>query len=409
VIRTRAGHPKQPRVATASEHTPRVEPVRAPGRVAGVLRSVFWLSAGALAWTHVGYPLAAAALARRRPRRVRRADVTPPVTVVVAAHDEERVIGRRVQNLLELDYPPDRLEVVVASDGSEDGTAAAVQALADSDARVRLVERPRAGKVAAQDAVVAETESEIVAFSDANSLWARDALRKLVRSFADPEVGYVCGRLELERPDGTSREPLYWRYELWIRESESRLGGITGGNGAIYAVRREDYRESDPKLGHDLGFPYVLAQRGRRAVYDPEALAFEKAARDSEDELGRRVRMQSQSWLHILSGRMLRPAEPLFLAQLVSHRVLRNSSGVLHIALFGASVALAGRAPVYRLALAAQVSWLGLAAAGRLRAPLPGAALAYYYLTVTGATVAGLVRCLRGDVPAFWDKAAGTR
>jgi cellulose synthase/poly-beta-1,6-N-acetylglucosamine synthase-like glycosyltransferase len=374
-----------------------------------VLRSVFWLSAGALAWTHVGYPLAAAALARRRPRRVRRADVTPPVTVVVAAHDEERVIGRRVQNLLELDYPPDRLEVVVASDGSEDGTAAAVQALADSDARVRLVERPRAGKVAAQDAVVAETESEIVAFSDANSLWARDALRKLVRSFADPEVGYVCGRLELERPDGTSREPLYWRYELWIRESESRLGGITGGNGAIYAVRREDYRESDPKLGHDLGFPYVLAQRGRRAVYDPEALAFEKAARDSEDELGRRVRMQSQSWLHILSGRMLRPAEPLFLAQLVSHRVLRNSSGVLHIALFGASVALAGRAPVYRLALATQVSWLGLAAAGRLRAPLPGAALAYYYLTVTGATVAGLVRCLRGDVPAFWDKAAGTR
>jgi cellulose synthase/poly-beta-1,6-N-acetylglucosamine synthase-like glycosyltransferase len=374
-----------------------------------VLRSVFWLSAGALAWTHVGYPLAAAALARRRPRRVRRADVTPPVTVVVAAHDEERVIGRRVQNLLELDYPPDRLEVVVASDGSEDGTAAAVQALADSDARVRLVERPRAGKVAAQDAVVAETESEIVAFSDANSLWARDALRKLVRSFADPEVGYVCGRLELERPDGTSREPLYWRYELWIRESESRLGGITGGNGAIYAVRREDYRESDPKLGHDLGFPYVLAQRGRRAVYDPEALAFEKAARDSEDELGRRVRMQSQSWLHILSGRMLRPAEPLFLAQLVSHRVLRNSSGVLHIALFGASVALAGRAPVYRLALATQVSWLGLAAAGRLRAPLPGAALAYYYLTVTGATVAGLVRCLRGDVPAVWDKAAGTR
>jgi cellulose synthase/poly-beta-1,6-N-acetylglucosamine synthase-like glycosyltransferase len=374
-----------------------------------VLRSVFWLSAGALAWTHVGYPLAAAALASRRPRRVRRADVTPPVTVVVAAHDEERVIGRRVQNLLDLDYPPDRLKVVVASDGSEDGTAAAVHALADSDARVRLVERPRAGKVAAQDAVVAETESEIVAFSDANSLWGRDALRKLVRSFADPEVGYVCGRLELERSDGTSREPLYWRYELWIRESESRLGGITGGNGAIYAVRREDYRESDPRLGHDLGFPYVLAQRGRRAVYDPEALAFEKAARDSEDELGRRVRMQSQSWLHILSGRMLRPAGPLFLAQLVSHRVLRNSSGVLHIALLGASVALAGRAPVYRLALATQVSWLGLAAAGRLRAPLPGAALAYYYLTVTGATVAGLVRCLRGDVPAVWDTAAGTR
>jgi cellulose synthase/poly-beta-1,6-N-acetylglucosamine synthase-like glycosyltransferase len=377
--------------------------------VAGVLRAVFWLSAGAIAWTHVGYPLAAAALARRRPRPAHRADVTPPVTVVVAAHDEEAVIGRRVENLLALDYPADRLEVVVASDGSEDGTGTAAAAAADGDARVRVAERPRAGKVAAQDAVVAETMSEVVAFSDANSLWAPDALRKLVRSFGDPEVGYVCGRLELERPEGTSREPAYWRYELWIRESESQLGSITGGNGAIYAVRREDYRDSDPRLGHDLGLPYVMAQNGRRAVYDPEALAFEKAARNSEDELGRRMRMQSQSWLHILSGRMLRPSHPLFLAQLVSHRVLRNSTGVLHLALFGASVGLARRAPVYRTALAAQLAWLGLAAAGRLRAPLPGAALAYYYATMTGATVAGLVRCLRGDVPAVWDKAAGTR
>jgi glycosyltransferase involved in cell wall biosynthesis len=374
-----------------------------------VLRAVFWLSAGAIAWTHVGYPLAAAALARRRPRPVRRAEITPSVTVVVAAHNEEGVIGRRVENLLELDYPADRLEVFVASDGSEDGTEQAVEALAAADARVRVADRPRAGKVAAQDAVVAEATSEIVAFSDANAIWARDALRKLVRSFADPKVGYVCGRLELERPDGTSREPVYWRYELWIRESESRLGGITAGNGAIYAVRRDDYRESDPRLGHDLGFPYVMAQHGRRAVYDAEALAFEKAARDSEDELGRRARMQAQSWLHILSGRMLRPAEPLFLAQLVSHRILRNATGILHIALFAATLSLAGRGPVYRLALAGQLSWLGLATAGRLRAPVPGAALAYYYLTVTGATVAGLVRCLRGDVPAVWDKAAGTR
>jgi cellulose synthase/poly-beta-1,6-N-acetylglucosamine synthase-like glycosyltransferase len=374
-----------------------------------VVRTVFWLSAGALAWTHLGYPLAAAAFARRRPRPVRRAEVTPSVTVVVAAHNEEGVIGRRVENLLELDYPPDRLEVVVASDGSEDATAQEVQAVAATDTRVRVADRPRAGKVAAQDAVVAEATSDIVAFSDANSLWAQDALRKLVRSFADPEVGYVCGRLELERPDGTSREPVYWRYELWIRDSESSLGGITGGNGAIYAVRRDDYRESDPRLGHDLGFPYLMAQRGRRAVYDPEAVAFEKTARDSEDELGRRARMQAQSWLHILSGRMLRPAEPLFLAQLVSHRVLRNASGLLHIALLGTSAALAGRGTVYRLAFVAQLSWLGLAAAGRLRVPVPGAALAYYYLTATGATVAGLVRCLRGDVPAVWDKAAGTR
>ena len=318
--------------------------------------------------------------------------------------DEADVIGQRVENLLGLDYPPDRLEVVVASDGSTDGTDDAVEALAASDARVRLARRPREGKTAAQDAVVAELESEVVAFSDANATWAPDALRKLVRSFADPDVGYVCGKLELEQPDGTSREPLYWRYELWVRESESALAGITAGNGAIYAVRREDYRESDPRVGHDLGFPYLMAQMGRRPVYEPDALAVEKAAGEPEDEFGRRVRMHAQGWLHLLSGRMLRPAEPLYLAELVSHRVLRYGSGLLHVALFATSIALARRGPVYRLALVDQLGWLGFAAAGRLRLPLPGAAISYHYLLLTAATVPGLVRALRGDVPAVWDK-----
>jgi glycosyltransferase involved in cell wall biosynthesis len=375
-----------------------------------VLRAVFWVAGGALAWTHVGYPLAAAALARARPRPARRADVTPGVAVVVAAHDEEDVIGRRVENLLELDYPTDRLRVVVASDGSTDGTDAAVAAIAERDPRVSLVSAPRRGKVPAQDAVVAGLESEIVAFTDANSVWAPDALRTLVRSFADPDVGYVCGRLELQRTDGTNREGVYWRYELWVRASESLLAGITGGNGAIYAVRREDYRPSDdPRMGHDLGFPYTLAQAGRRAVYEPAARAFEKASRSSEDEYGRRVRMQAQGWTHVLSGRMLRPAEPLFLAQLVSHRVLRYLSGVLHVGLLGSSLALAGRGGVYRTALAAQLAWLGLAAAGRLRLPLPGAAIAYHYLLMTSATLAGLSRALRGDAPVVWEKAEGTR
>jgi hypothetical protein len=335
--------------------------------------------------------------------------VTPSVTVVVAAHDEEDVIGRRVENLLALDYPPENLEVVVASDDSADGTNSAVEAVAAREPRVRLARRPREGKTAAQDAVVAESTSDVVAFTDANSTWAPDALGKLVRNFADPDVAYVCGRLELEQPDGTSREPLYWRYELWVRESESQLAGITAGNGAIYAVRRDDYSESDPRLGHDLGFPYLMAQRGRRPVYEPEALAVERAASDTEDEFGRRARMHAQGWLHLLSGRMLQPAEPLYVAQLVSHRVLRYGSGLLHVVLLGSSIALAGRAPVYRLALIAQLAWLGLAAAGRMRLPVPGAAIAHHYLVVTSATVAGLARYLRDDVPAVWDKAPGTR
>jgi cellulose synthase/poly-beta-1,6-N-acetylglucosamine synthase-like glycosyltransferase len=340
---------------------------------------------------------------------VRKDDVTPDVVVVVPAHDEEDVIGRRVENLLALDYPRDRLRVIVASDGSSDGTEGTVQALAERDTRVSLARRPREGKTAAQDAVVEEIASDVVAFSDANSLWEPDALRKLVRSFADPEVGYVCGRLELQRPDGTSREHLYWRYELWVRESESALAGVTAGNGAIYAVRRENYRDSDPRIGHDLGFPYLMVQQGLRPVYEPDAVAVERAASDPEDELERRLRMHAQGWLHVLSGRMLQTSDPLYLAELVSHRVLRYASGLLHMTLFVSSISLAPRAPVYRLVRDGQLAVLALAAAGRLRLPVPGAALAYHYVVVTSATVGGLVRCLRGDIPAVWSKAAGTR
>ena len=232
-------------------------------------KAVFWGSLGALAWTHVGYPAAMGVLARLRPRPVRRENVTPSVALVVSAHDEEAVIGRRVENLLELDYPPERLEIVVASDGSTDRTDAIVEEIAAGESRVRLLPCPREGKVAAQHRSVRETSSDVLAFTDANTKWKRDALRKLVRNLADPEVGYVCGQLRLESPEGENLEGLYWRYEVWVRERESACSSITAGNGAIYAVRREAYVEDDPKFGHDFGFPYLMEQAGRRAVYDP--------------------------------------------------------------------------------------------------------------------------------------------
>jgi len=273
-----------------------------------------------------------------------------------------------------------------------------------------VIRNPRGGKVAAQDRAVRETSSEIVAFSDANSRWEPDALRMLVRSFADPDVGYVCGQLRLETPDGSNREGLYWRYELWQRESESAIGSITAGNGAIYAVRRSDYLGwNDPRIGHDFGLPFRLAQRGRRSVYEPDAVAWEKPARDAEHEYRRKVRMMTRSWRPLLDGSIARTGDPLYAAELVSHRVLRYGSGVLHVVLFGTSIALAPSGAVYRAALAGQLGWLALAAAGRKRARVPGAGLAYYYLLTTTATVEALVRYLRQGSPATWGKAEGTR
>jgi glycosyltransferase involved in cell wall biosynthesis len=365
------------------------------------LKALLWGSLGALAWTHVGYPAAATLAARLRPRPVRKGDDLPTVSVIVPAHDEEAVIGRRLENLLALDYPADRVEIVVASDASTDGTDDAVARVAANEPRVRLVPCPRGGKVAAQDRAVRETKGEVVAFSDANATWEPPALRTLVRSFADPDVAYVCGRLRLHDAEGSNREGAYWRHELGLREAESALHSVTGGNGAIYAVRRSDYVEVDPRFGHDLAFPYLMVQRGRRAVYEPEAVAFEKPTPELEDEYRRKVRMFEHCWAIVLEGRMLSGLDPLYFAALVSHRHLRYASGLLHLAALAANAALVGRGPLYRALFAGQLAFLALAAAR------PG--LPRYYVLVTWATVEALAGYLRTGVPAVWEKAAGTR
>src|SRR5438876_3211940 len=318
---------------------------------------LFWGSLAALAWTHALYPLTVALGARMHTRRVALDDgYLPSVALIVTAYNEENSIERRLENLRALDYPPELLELVVTSDASTDRTEELAEA-----AGAHVIRNPRGGKVAAQDAAVRATEADIVAFSDANSTWAPDALRKLVRNFADPGVAYVCGRLKLEAPDGSNKEGVYWRYELVTRESESRLGSVTAGNGAIYALRRSDYAEVDSRFGHDLSLPYLMVQHGRRAVYEPEALAFERSTPTNETEYRRKVRMFEHSWLIVLRGRMLRRQPPGYLLELISHRHLRYASGLLHLILLGSSIALLGRGAVYTVLLGLQLGLLAAA------------------------------------------------
>ena len=366
-----------------------------------LLEVLFWACLGALLWTHLAYPLAAALFGRPWGRSVRWAEIEPAVSVIVAAHDEESVVEHRLENLLALDYPAEKLELVVASDASTDRTDELVRSFAGRG--VRLVVCPRGGKVAAQDHAVLETMGEIVAFSDANATWAPDALRTLVRSFADSDVAYVCGRLVLQDAAGSNKEGAYWRYELWLRASESRLHSVTGGNGSIYAVRRADYVEVDPRFGHDLAFPYLMVQRGRRAVYDADALAFEKPTPTVETEYRRKVRMFEHCWLITLRGSLLRRLPPVYWVEVVSHRLLRYGSGLLHLVLLGTSAALA----------ALDGGWLWWAALGAqgalLAAAAAGVGIARYYVLVTWATVVSLANYLRRGVPATWDAAEGTR
>jgi cellulose synthase/poly-beta-1,6-N-acetylglucosamine synthase-like glycosyltransferase len=371
------------------------------------LGSAMWGSLALIAWTHAGYPAVAAAAASRSRYRPRTDDAhLPTVALVIAAHDEERVIGERLENALALNYPS--LEIVVSLDGSTDRTREIVEGYG-----VTLIDNPRGGKVPAQNAAVRATSSDVVAFSDANSMWEPDALRRLVRHFADPEVGYVCGRLRLIEP-GTGRnvEGQYWRYELWLRALESRLGSITAGNGAIYAVRRSAYVELEPGQSHDIGLPFRLRRAGLRSLYEPEAVASELSAPTTSAEWERKVRMLSRSWNDVLRGGMLDPRDqpPRYFAELISHRLLRYATGPLHVVLLLTALGLATTTRSARALVAGHALWLGLALGAR-RSPGRSrlADFAWYYLVVTAASLAGLARMVSQGPQATWSAAEGTR
>jgi cellulose synthase/poly-beta-1,6-N-acetylglucosamine synthase-like glycosyltransferase len=382
-----------------------------PAVVTVLLQILFWASLAALVWTHLAYPPAVAVWARLRPWPVANGAALPTVSLIIPAYNEQDVIEAKLDNALALDYPRELLEIVVTSDSSTDATHEIVARYADRGVRLLVCER--GGKVAAQDRAVRETSGEIVAFGDANVLWETDAVRQLVRGFADPRVGMVCGYVRLVNPSGgTNQEGLYWRYEMWLRERESRLHSVTGSNGAIYAVRREAYREVDPRFGHDMSFPYLMVQNGYRAVYEPAARGVESMTTDIEDEFRRKVRMFEHAWLMLFRGRMfgIRRLGATYWVELVSHRLLRYWSGPLHIVLLVTSVLLAGHGWVYAAVLAAQLLGLALAGisiltGGRFR-PLR---VLHYYLLVTLATVIALWGYVRRGVPATWDKAAGSR
>jgi cellulose synthase/poly-beta-1,6-N-acetylglucosamine synthase-like glycosyltransferase len=379
-----------------------------------VLEVVFWVSIGLIAYAHVGYPLLLAALVRlrrRTPARPGGDGELPRVSLIVAAHDEEEVIERRVENAVALDYPPDRLEVIVASDGSRDRTVALARAAAGIAAgRVRVLDLPRAGKVRVQDAGVDEATGDVLAFSDANALWKPDALLLLVERLAEPRVGYVCGRLRYLAADGANQEGVYWRYETAVRALETRAGSVTAGNGAIYAVRREAYLRLDPRTSHDLSFPFNLVKRGWRAVYEPDAVAVERPLPSIEGEFRRKRRMMSHAWPAVLSGGMLNPRGygPLYALEVYSHRLLRYSTPVLHVVALAANIPLAFGSKLYAVTLAAQGAFLLAAAIGGLTGGRPRAfGLAYYYVLVTASLAAGLWDWLRHGTPATWERAEG--
>jgi glycosyltransferase involved in cell wall biosynthesis len=401
------------------------------------LELFFWLCAALIVWTQLGYAAALAVFTRLwdRPPALPAAAApvavpaqTPSLSLIVAAHNEQSVIAAKVANALALDYPREQLEVIVACDGCADATA---QRAREAGADV-VLELPRGGKIRAQDAAVERARGEIVAFSDANTLWEPGAARALVGAFADPRVGYACGQVRFFQDavggEATNQEGLYWRYETGVRALESRLSSITAGNGAIYATRRESYLVVDPIMGHDLSFPFNMVKRGWRAVYVADARASERMVPSIEGELRRKRRMMSHTWPIVLRGGMLSPRGYSlgYALMIFSHRVLRYLTPFLHALALAANVALvaltAGPHALYVGTLAVQLALLVAAGLGGVVevvarfARIPAVAktgrpllIARYYVMTTASIALGLWDWLLHGTAATWEAAEGTR
>jgi biofilm PGA synthesis N-glycosyltransferase PgaC len=380
----------------------------------------FWAAVALVAYTYVGYPLLMAALSRLRPAP-RWPEFTPSITLMIAAYDEEAVIAAKLDNTLALDYPADRLQVIVAADGSTDATAAIVASYGQG---VELVHRPeRAGKMAAINRAMDRARGEVVVFSDANNHYLPDALREMARPFSDPAVGAVTGRKTVAAEDGLGySEGLYWRYESKIRQWETRLGCCVGVNGEIFALRREMFSPAPPGvINDDAWMAQQVIDRGRQVVYNQRAVSVERAAPTAAAEARRRARIVAGQY------QMLgRPGEwpwkrPLVLWEQVSHKVLRP---LVPFGMLGAALASllslafpgsgAGAAALAHLAapwnwgaVGVQAAFYALAAVGERAGGALGKA-AYvprFLVTSNWASLRALVRHLGRGQAAAWEKA----
>ena len=378
---------------------------------------LFWTCLLLVAHTYLLYPLALFVLfcgaqvrndwryLRGRAERRRLSLATPSITLVVPAHNEERHLPAKLDNLRALDYPRDRLQIVLVSDGSTDGTVRILEEV--NDPHIETVLLPvRAGKPTALNYGVARARHDILVLSDAATLFRADALRNLVRHFVDPRVGVVCGALEFRGSAESQRtEGVYWDYEKMLRLMEGRLGATLTASGAIYAARRSCYPTLAPDVVvEDLIVPMHARRLGYQVAYDPEAVATDVAAPNVAGEFARRVRVAAGSFRAL--GQLARvPLDPLTSFAFISHKLLRWLLPFMLIGLLASSACLSAD-PWYRVAFVGQVAFYAWAAMGwclrRRVAGMHFALMAYYLLAMHVAFLVGLARALAGRNEVVW-------
>ena len=365
-------------------------------------------------YVYAGYPLLLALVrALGGGKRVRCDEqMTPLVTLVVSAFNEAAVIGEKIRNCLELDYPVDRLHIVVVSDASDDGTDEVVQGFAARGVEL-LRMGDRGGKTVGLNAAVAAARGDVIVFSDANAMYGRDVIRKLVRNFADPSVGAAVGEstyadmeVESERSEG-----LYWRYETAIKRLESSIGSVVGGDGAIYAVRKSLYVPMRADALSDFVNPLQIVQSGHRCVYESAARSYERAADNFGKEFRRKVRIVNRAWRALWRMKsLLNPFRHGFFAfELFSHKLLRWLVPVFMVALLVINLLLLEQGRIYQFAMAAQGGFYLCAALGyvqrRRASMLPIFSVPYYFCLVNIASALGIVDAFRGKTYTTWNTA----
>lgn len=370
---------------------------------------LFWISIGGLFYIYFGYPIILWIVGKIKAKPVTKESITPRVSVIIAAYNEEEVIKERLKNVLASDYPRDKIEILVSSDGSIDRTNQIVQEIASRSENVHLIASPeRAGKAAALNRAVPYAQNEILVFTDANTEFNPSAMKNLVRSLADEEVGCVAGRKIIYGKE-SNKEPegFYWKYEDFLKNRESLIHSCMGADGSIYAIRKELYCSPDPNRGYadDAMISMAVIAQGFRVIYDSEARAYEKASSSLRREYRRKIRTLSGGLESIFTLRkLLLPLRSRVWWQLWSHRLLRFMIPYFLILLFMSNIFLLPRSHFYSVTFVMQSVMYSLAFGAILGAIHKVFRIPFYLVFINFAFVSAIFRFLRRKNEAKWEK-----
>lgn len=365
---------------------------------------LFWVSVFLLLLSYAGYPLLLAipALLNQGRSKAKRS-FFPSLTLLISVYNEEKIIASKLQNSLALDYPEDKLSIVVVSDGSTDGTDDMVRKFAAQGVRLKVIEGRR-GKTHALNQVIPNIASDIIVFSDANTMYEPQAVKRLAAHFQDPDVGAVCGELALKTPDSSVKtEGIYWRYEQMIKILESRTGSLTTFNGAIYAIRRNLHQTMIPGAANDFQHALQLARQKVKTVYEPEAKGWEDAGADARVEFRRRVRIISRGWRALLANAtVLNPFRAgFYTVKIICHKLLRWLGPLFMISALIANLFIL-ETVFYQIIAVGQLCFYLLALVGGTKLAIGSMQAAFYFCLINSAALIGLIRFLAGKDSSTW-------